>query len=362
MQVPEFGGYFPSEENMDAQQKEFYKKVEKSLNSADYINIDGNISYVFVYLYKLLSKWNSKGFESLSEFLIYISELYKHEEKLSNYCLFWAYDCLLGLGKYDDYLEKTEPKIITGTSAHTSNLRINIQRKIGLPANPVDILLMTGGRKTKFITNNQALYKENIIDCFNRYGDKNEGWFAIFDLWLPDANSYNHSLFNGAPLWDKPALSWKTKAYYSAYDHLVTIKEISKEAENKARELLGVPKIGEGWISETELYRKLENEFSKTKVIQHGQPSWLGRQHFDIWFPNWKIAVEYHGKQHFEPVEFFGGEEAFKKTVERDQRKIKLAKRNGVKLFVITEDNAQDELIQNIYIETSKRRVLPPKA
>ena len=118
MQVPKFGGYFPSEENMDAQQKSFYKKVEKSLNAGDCINIDGNIGYVFVYLYKLLSKWNSKGFESLSEFLIYISELYKNEEKLSNYCLFWAYDCLLGLEKYDDYLEKTEPRIITGTSTH----------------------------------------------------------------------------------------------------------------------------------------------------------------------------------------------------------------------------------------------------
>jgi len=362
MQVPEFSGYFPSEENMNAKQKAFYKKAEKSLNSGEFINIDGNIGYVFVYLYNLLSKWNSKGFESLSEFLIYISELYKNEEKLSSYCLFWAHDCLLGLGKYDDYLDKTEPKILTGTCTHASNLRINIQRKIGLPANPVDILLMVGGRKTKFITNNQALYKENIIDCFNRYGDKNEGWFAIFDSWLPDENLYNHSLFNGAPLWDKPALSWKIKAYYSAYDHLATIKEISKEAENKARELLGVPKIGEGWISETELYRRLEHEFFKTKVIQHGQPSWLGRQHFDIWFPNWKIAVEYHGKQHFEPVEFFGGEEAFKKTVERDLRKIKLAKRNGVKLFVIAEDDDQDELIQNIYIEILKRKVLPPKA
>lgn len=362
MQVPEFGGYFPSEEDMDAQQKAFYRKVEKSLDHGDFIDIDSNIGYVFVYLYKLLAKWNTKGFESLSEFLIYISELYKHEEKLSSYCLFWAYDCLLGLEKYDDYLEKTEPKVIIGTSTHSSNLRINIQRKIGLQANPIDILLMCGGRKTKFISNNQALYKEKIIDCFNEYGEENEGWFAIFDSWLSNENLYDHRLFNGAPLWDKPALSWKIKAYYSAYDHLGKIKEISKDAENKARELLGVPKIGEGWVSETELYRKLEGEFFKTKVIQHGQPSWLGRQHFDIWFPNWKIAVEYHGKQHFEPVDFFGGEEAFKKTVERDKRKINLARKHGVRLFVVTEHDDQDELIQDIYELSSRRKVLPPKA
>lgn len=361
MQIPEFSGYFLSEEHMDAQQKAFYKKVEKHLNSGDFIDIDGNVGYVYVYLYKLINKWDSKGFESLSKFLIYTSEMYKHEEKLSNACLFWAYDCLLGLEKYDDYLEITEPKILTVTNS-LSNLRINIQRKIGLPANPVDILLMFGGRKTKFITNNQALYKEKIIDCFNEYGDENKGWFAIFDSWLPNENLYAHRLFGGVPLWNTVNLNWKIKCYYSAYEHVGKIKEISKEAENKARELFGVPKIGEGWISETQLYRKLENEFFKTKVIQHGQPSWLGRQHFDIWFPNWKIAVEYHGKQHFEPVDFFGGDEAFIKTVERDKRKINLAERHGVKLFVITEDDDQDELIQNIYTSSSRRKELPPKA
>ena len=66
MQVPEFGGYFPSEKDMDAQQKAFYRKVEKSLDHGDFIDIDSNIGYVFVYLYKLLAKWNAKGFESLS--------------------------------------------------------------------------------------------------------------------------------------------------------------------------------------------------------------------------------------------------------------------------------------------------------
>ncbi len=74
----------------------------------------------------------------------------------------------------------------------------------------------------------------------------------------------------------------------------------------------------------------------------------MGKQHFDVWFPEWKIAVEYHGLQHFEPVEFFGGQETFKKTVERDARKLALSKKNGVKLFIITEDDDQDKLIKDI--------------
>src|SRR5690625_2911440 len=92
MLVPEFNMYYPSEDAMDKKQFAFYKAVEASLQKGKYIDVDGNIGYVFTYLYKLLSKWNKSGYESLSEFLIYTSEIYKHEKKLSDYCLFWAYD------------------------------------------------------------------------------------------------------------------------------------------------------------------------------------------------------------------------------------------------------------------------------
>lgn len=359
--IPKFSGYYPSEGEMDSKQRKFYRHVEESLSKGKYINIEGNIGYIFVYLYKLLRKWKSKGFENLSEYLIYISELYSHESKLSWYCQFWAHDCLLGLKRYEEYLEKTEPVQVTGTYG-ASNLRLNIQRYLTLPANPIDILLLAGGRKTNFIVNNQALYKDKILECFNKYAEDNQGWFSIFDQWIPEKKLIPHQLFSGAPLCENPELSFKIIAYYSPYDKIDdVIRPLSKDAENLAREEAGVPKIGQGWISETELFRKLENEFSTTKIIQHGQPSWLGQQHFDVWFPNWNIAIEYHGKQHFEPVDFFGGEEAFQKTVYRDKRKANLAKRHGVKLFIITENDDSDELIQNIYDIRDRHRILLPK-
>jgi len=152
MIVPVFdSGYYPSKKIMNKRQAAFYDQLEVSLNNGEYLDIEGNIGYVFVYLYGLISKWKEKGFENLSEYLIYLSELYKKEEYLSNYCLFWAYDCLLGLKKYEEYLEKTEPQLIFGTKTDGSNLRLNIQKKIGLEANPIDLLLMAGGRKTNFI-------------------------------------------------------------------------------------------------------------------------------------------------------------------------------------------------------------------
>lgn len=360
MTIPEFNVYYPTEDMMNKEQFCFYKKVERGLSNGEYVNVEGNIGYVFTYLYKLLSKWNKSGFESLSEFLIYVSELYKNESKLSSYCLFWAYDCLLGLKQYENYLEKTEPKNPFGTLTHPSNLRLNIQRKIGMEADPVDILLMAGGRKTKFISNNHSLYKDKVREIFSEFSQDKGGWFNVFDSWNYSRNTYPHYLFSGAPILKNPEMAFKICAYYSAYENLEIIKNLAKDSENNARKEMGIPQVGEGWVSETELFRKLESEFFITTVIQHGQPKWLGRQHFDIWFPNWKIAVEYHGKQHFEPVDFFGGKEAFERTVERDLRKIEVAKKNKINLIVVAEDYDLDDLVKKIYGIAKKRKALPP--
>ena len=134
------------------------------------------------------------------------------------------------------------------------------------------------------------------------------------------------------------------------------IQSLSLEAENNLRRTLDLPDVGAGWISETELYNALKRDFNFTDVIQHATPTWLGRQHFDVYLPEYKIAVEYHGKQHFEPVDFFGGEDAFKKNVERDVRKIKLAEENNVKLFVIKEGYDYNQLKSSINNVIEKRK------
>lgn len=184
MQVPKFNSYYSSQNAMDRQQLSFYELVESNLNKGNYVDVDGNISYVFVFLYKLLARWNEDGFDRLFEFLIYLSEIYKHEEKLSFYCLYWAFDCLLGLEKYEEYLDRTEPKEVVGTT-HYSNLRLNVQKKLGLPANPIDILLMAGGRKTQFIINNQALYRDCIIDTLVRILRKTWNGFLCLNSGFP---------------------------------------------------------------------------------------------------------------------------------------------------------------------------------
>ena len=122
-----------------------------------------------------------------------------------------------------------------------------------------------------------------------------------------------------------------------------------RAGDDSLRERLNLPKIGEGWIGETMLFNRVVKLLPNEKVIRQGSPEWLGLQRFDIWIPNLKVAIEYNGRQHFHPVEFFGGQSAFENTIERDARKRKLCEENGVTLLEISYDeNTSDEMLLSL--------------
>ena len=127
-----------------------------------------------------------------------------------------------------------------------------------------------------------------------------------------------------------------------------------REAENNLRIAMGGKKIGEGYISETELYYKVKTHFYNLKVVQHGRPKFLGRQHFDVWLPEIKTAIEYQGAQHDKPVDFFGGQEAFVKNQERDELKRKKCEQNNVSLFEVRPDYNFEKLISEIEKKITK--------
>ena len=60
---------------------------------------------------------------------------------------------------------------------------------------------------------------------------------------------------------------------------------------------------------------------------------WVGRQSLDFYLPDYKVGIECQGGQHFFPVEHFGGDKGFKKTLERDKRKKTLCEKHGIKLL-----------------------------
>jgi hypothetical protein len=128
-----------------------------------------------------------------------------------------------------------------------------------------------------------------------------------------------------------------------------------KDIANVVRVEKGLPKIGEGWISETLLYYAVAEALPEYNVIHHGSTEWLGLQHLDIFIPNLNIGIEYQGKQHTEPIEFFGGVEAFEKNLERDKRKKRLCSENDLKLFYVFPETDTVEFITELkeYIKTA---------
>lgn len=121
-----------------------------------------------------------------------------------------------------------------------------------------------------------------------------------------------------------------------------------REAENNLRIKIGGKKIGEGHISETELYYLIKNYFKHLKVIHHGRPKFLGRQHFDIWIPEINTAIEYQGIQHDKPIDFFGGEKGFKENLERDKLKRKKCEENNIHLIEIRPNYVFEDVVKKI--------------
>ena len=116
-----------------------------------------------------------------------------------------------------------------------------------------------------------------------------------------------------------------------------------REAENKIRERLGIPKIGEGWVNETLLFNTVRFLYPKYEVQREASPQWLDRQRFDIFMPEVGVAIEYQGEQHFNAVDLFGGDEGLKRSQERDREKRKKARKAGVVVVEFRYDEALTE-------------------
>lgn len=103
--------------------------------------------------------------------------------------------------------------------------------------------------------------------------------------------------------------------------------------------------------NQTKLYNKLQESFPQETILWEYSPEWLGRQRFDICFPKYNLAVEYNGKQHYIPSEFFGGEDEFEIIKARDILKKQKVMSNQWSLLEIKynyKDNDYLELINSI--------------
>lgn len=70
---------------------------------------------------------------------------------------------------------------------------------------------------------------------------------------------------------------------------------------------------------------------------------------FDFYLPAYNICIEYDGIQHFKPIEYFGGEDAFKKTQKNDNIKNMYCMNKNINLIRLSY-TMTDEEVKNIIL------------
>ena len=76
---------------------------------------------------------------------------------------------------------------------------------------------------------------------------------------------------------------------------------------------------------------------------------WLKQQSLDFYLPDYNIAIECQGQQHFRPIVIFGGEKSHKKIISCDLKKFSLCKENNLKLFYFANESPE-EYLDKIYL------------
>lgn len=361
-------------EGANSEQIKFYTYFKDSFFMGEMIDLEGNNNYLFILLFDLLSNFiKNRDLELLK---IQFNQLEKYYPITKNY----SQKIIL------DYYE--ENKMFDNAWEVISNDKISLTQMIKYSKllnksllNSDNILkLVNYSFLTDFGTRNIKVIKPIIDLEFKNYEENARSIF--FDLFflnelpymLNSENSSNSCNFIvNFDYYRKFFPSEAEFQYYksideqqisSGYDrdilHIVEkaiynqLRFIVKNSEDKYRESIGMPKVGEGWISETELYYLIKLSYSELEVLHHASPKWLGRQHLDIYIPEFNIGIEYQGIQHYNPVDFFGGQEGYEKTVQRDNIKKIKCKENNCHLIYVEEgysfEDVKDE-IDNAILE-----------
>lgn len=153
----------------------------------------------------------------------------------------------------------------------------------------------------------------------------------------PTGNLFNYEWAEGIAVPEGSFLASLRVDYpEDSYSNIISLiaREINlnREVRSFTRECLGLPKVGEGkWVTELSVLQFVKSCVSLS-VMHQWSPEWLRPQRIDVGIPNLKLAFEYQGKQHYEPIDFFGGEEAFQSLQKRDAKKRRLCLENGIKL------------------------------
>lgn len=264
----------------------------------------------------------------------------------------WGSDAAIGAGEFERGLDLAPaPKLGGRESLRASNV-LDLKLLLGHPVSAREVTALFGPKVTSFGRENLEPIEAYIQVQLDERSARHQP--LSIASWTADAHRHaaGYSLFNGHPsyLVCQPPAGWHFTYSKQAEQDCVAL---IREAENAWREECDLPRVGEGWVSETKLYYDVKGSLSDLQVVQHYRADWLGRQHLDIAIPAIRIAIEYQGAQHDQPVAFFGGEDAFARTQERDRQKVGKCQRRGWRLLLVREGYVLSDLVAEIRAEAA---------
>lgn len=366
---------FPTNEQLD-----FYNYFKNSFLNGEYVDVGGMRNYIRYYIYELRKQYlKDSNFDSLS----------KKYETLRKYYPNLSHDTEnieaeigreIGIEKYK--LMVLPHEVGLKWESFVKDLVSEFPQRVSISDETINnedlVRLLIIGCKINSLTNfgkenekeihkilvesiRESEKKENIL-FVRKFVDKRKYYKAE-----SKTNSFNPTIYK--PFFDSneefdmylkehtfrmkrvPKENIRDLKYYPPILEFAlkkTIGRLLRESENALRKKLGLPLVGEGWISETDLYYKIKRAFPNFTIVQHGKPKWLGMQHFDIYFSELNIAIEYQGIQHFEEIEIFGGKEGLTKAQLNDQIKRDKCIKNGCILLEVMPDTELELVLNRI--------------
>lgn len=112
-------------------------------------------------------------------------------------------------------------------------------------------------------------------------------------------------------------------------------RKLSNKIENIVRQEFAFRKVGDGWISESILFKVVSRLFPENEIKRHYRPVWLDGLELDIYVPQHHLAFEYQGQQHYHPIKAWGGKKALLEVQKRDSKKSHICQERGINLVKV---------------------------